>query len=100
MRVRGFVQDDAHIFCTEEQIQAESADFIRLTQRFITIFGFDDIELKLSTRPEQRVGSDDQWDRAEKALADALIQPVWLTSCNPVKERFMARRLSFHCATA
>lgn len=72
MRVRGFVQDDAHIFCTEEQMQAESADFIRLTQKVYQDFGFDDIELKLSTRPEQRVGSDDQWDRAEKALADAL----------------------------
>ncbi|QEY58546.1 threonine--tRNA ligase [Pseudomonas sp. C27(2019)] len=72
MRVRGFVQDDAHIFCTEAQMQEESADFIRLTQKVYADFGFDDIELKLSTRPEQRVGSDDQWDRAEKALADAL----------------------------
>ena len=72
MRVRGFVQDDAHIFCTEEQMQDESADFIRLTQKVYEEFGFTDIELKLSTRPEQRVGTDDQWDRAEKALAQAL----------------------------
>ena len=72
MRVRGFTQDDAHIFCTEEQMQEESADFIRLTQKVYEDFGFTDIELKLSTRPEQRVGTDDQWDRAEKALAQAL----------------------------
>ena len=72
MRVRGFTQDDAHIFCTEEQMQDESADFIRLTQKVYEDFGFTDLELKLSTRPEQRVGTDDQWDRAEKALAQAL----------------------------
>ncbi|MDY7219084.1 threonine--tRNA ligase [Denitrificimonas sp. JX-1] len=72
MRVRGFTQDDAHIFCTEEQMQAESADFIRLTQKVYADFGFTDLELKLSTRPEQRVGTDEQWDRAEKALAEAL----------------------------
>lgn len=72
MRVRGFTQDDAHIFCTEEQMQDESADFIHLTQKVYEDFGFTDIELKLSTRPEQRVGTDDQWDRAEKALAQAL----------------------------
>ena len=72
MRVRGFTQDDAHIFCTEEQMQDESADFIRLTQKVYEDFGFTDIELKLSTRPEQRVGTDDQWGRAEKALAQAL----------------------------
>ncbi len=72
MRVRGFTQDDAHIFCTEEQMQDESADFIRLTQKVYEDFGFTDIELKLSTRPEQRVGTDDQWDHAEKALAQAL----------------------------
>jgi len=72
MRVRGFTQDDAHIFCTEEQMQAESADFIRLTQQVYADFGFEDIQLKLSTRPEKRVGSDDLWDRAEGALAAAL----------------------------
>lgn len=72
MRVRGFTQDDAHIFCTEEQMQAESADFIRLTQKVYEDFGFTDLELKLSTRPEQRVGTDEQWDRAEQALAQAL----------------------------
>lgn len=72
MRVRGFVQDDAHIFCTPEQIQAEVLAFIRLVFDVYRDFGFDDIQVKLSTRPEQRVGSDEVWDRAEQALADAL----------------------------
>lgn len=72
MRVRGFTQDDAHIFCTEDQMQKESADFIRLTQQVYADFGFTDIELKLSTRPEQRIGSEEQWDKAEAALKAAL----------------------------
>lgn len=72
MRVRGFVQDDAHIFCTQAQIQQEVADFIKLTLAVYDDFGFTDIEMKLSTRPEKRVGSDESWDLAEKALADAL----------------------------
>ncbi|HZJ95568.1 MAG TPA: threonine--tRNA ligase [Thiopseudomonas sp.] len=72
MRVRGFTQDDAHIFCTEDQMQSESVEFIRLTQQVYADFGFDELELKLSTRPEQRVGTDEQWDRAEQALAQAL----------------------------
>ncbi len=72
MRVRGFTQDDAHIFCTQAQIQQEVADFIKLTLAVYQDFGFDKIEMKLSTRPEKRVGSDESWDFAEKALADAL----------------------------
>lgn len=72
MRVRGFVQDDAHIFCTNEQIGQEAADFIKLTLDVYKDFGFDDIEMKLSTRPEKRVGADELWDMAEKSLADAL----------------------------
>ncbi len=72
MRVRGFTQDDAHIFCTQAQIQAEVADFIKLTLAVYEDFGFKDIIMKLSTRPEKRVGSDESWDFAEKALADAL----------------------------
>ncbi|MEK6220417.1 MAG: threonine--tRNA ligase [Psychrobacter cryohalolentis] len=72
MRVRGFTQDDAHIFCTQSQIQQEVADFIKLTLAVYEDFGFDNIIMKLSTRPEKRVGSDDSWDFAEKALADAL----------------------------
>ncbi len=72
MRVRNFVQDDAHIFCTEAQIESEVLDFIRLVFEVYADFGFQDIEVRLSTRPEQRVGSDDDWDRSEQALADAL----------------------------
>ncbi|MBF2718786.1 threonine--tRNA ligase [Psychrobacter sp. NG254] len=72
MRVRGFTQDDAHIFCTQAQIQQEVADFIKLTLAVYEDFGFDNIIMKLSTRPEKRVGSDESWDFAEKALSDAL----------------------------
>lgn len=72
MRVRGFTQDDAHIFCTEEQVQAEVTDCIRMVYNTYETFGFNSIAVKLSTRPEQRVGSDDMWDRAEQGLIDAL----------------------------
>ncbi len=72
MRVRGFVQDDGHIFCTEDQIQKECLDFTRLLQKVYADFGFTEIIYKLSTRPEKRVGSDEVWDKSEKALADSL----------------------------
>ena len=72
MRVRGFVQDDAHIFCTEAQIQSEVSAFIDFLHAVYADFGFTDVIYRLSTRPEQRVGTDEDWDRAEKALADAL----------------------------
>ncbi|MCQ4347507.1 threonine--tRNA ligase [Pseudomonas stutzeri] len=72
MRVRGFTQDDAHIFCTESQMQDEAAAFIKLTLDVYSDFGFKDVQLKLSTRPEKRVGSDELWDRAEAALQSAL----------------------------
>jgi len=72
MRVRGFVQDDAHIFCAEGAIQPEVASFINFLHEVYDDFGFTDVIYKLSTRPEQRVGSDEVWDKAEKALADAL----------------------------
>ncbi|WP_461517774.1 threonine--tRNA ligase [Porticoccus sp.] len=72
MRVRGFVQDDAHIFCAESQIQTEVSTFTDLLFEVYRDFGFEDVIIRLSTRPEQRVGSDEVWDKAEKALADAL----------------------------
>lgn len=72
MRVRGFVQDDGHIFCTEDQIQSEVSEFMDLLHAVYKDFGFDEVIYRLSTRPEQRVGSDESWDKAEKALADAL----------------------------
>jgi threonyl-tRNA synthetase len=72
MRVRGFTQDDAHIFCTEQQIQPEVARFIDFLHAVYADFGFTEVIYRLSTRPENRVGSDEVWDKAEKALADAL----------------------------
>ena len=72
MRVRGFTQDDAHIFCTEEQILDEVVSFNKMLMETYHDFGFDDIEVKLSTRPEKRVGSDAVWDQSEKALEEAL----------------------------
>ncbi|GAB5412804.1 MAG: threonine--tRNA ligase [Congregibacter sp.] len=72
MRVRGFTQDDGHIFCTEDQIQPEVSSFIDFLHEVYADFGFDEVIYRLSTRPAQRVGSDEDWDRAEKALADAL----------------------------
>ena len=72
MRVRGFTQDDAHIFCTEEQILDEVIDFNRMLTETYNDFGFKDIEVKLSTRPEKRVGSDEVWDKAEESLEKAL----------------------------
>jgi len=72
MRVRGFTQDDGHIFCAESSIQEEVAKFIEFLHEVYADFGFTEILYKLSTRPEKRVGSDESWDKAEKALADAL----------------------------
>jgi len=72
MRVRSFTQDDGHIFCTEDQIQSEVAEFIEFLHEVYADFGFDEIIYRLSTRPEQRVGSDEDWDRAEEALGKAL----------------------------
>jgi threonyl-tRNA synthetase len=72
MRVRGFTQDDAHIFCTEDQIQDEVSAFIDLLYKVYADFGFDEVIIKLSTRPPKRVGSDEVWDKAEHALEKAL----------------------------
>jgi threonyl-tRNA synthetase len=72
MRVRGFTQDDAHIFCTEDQIESETKNFIDLLSTMYSDLGFSDFKIKLSTRPEKRIGSDASWDKAEKALQDAI----------------------------
>ncbi len=72
MRVRAFVQDDAHIFCTEDQIQSEVSDFMDFLHEVYKTFGFEEIIYRLSTRPENRVGTDEDWDKAEKALAEAM----------------------------
>ena len=72
MRVRGFAQDDGHIFCTEDQIESETKNFIDLLSTMYTDLGFTEFKIKLSTRPEKRIGSDASWDKAERALQDAI----------------------------
>ncbi|MDA1056931.1 MAG: threonine--tRNA ligase, partial [Proteobacteria bacterium] len=72
MRVRGFTQDDGHIFCTEDQIMHETENFIELLSKIYSDLGFNNFDIKLSTRPENRVGSDEIWDKAEKSLEDAI----------------------------
>ena len=95
MRVRGFVQDDAHIFCTEEQILSESASFIDLLRKVYADFGFNDILVKLSTRPEKRLGSDETWDRAEVALAQALDAKGLKYDLQPGEGAFYGPKIEF-----
>ncbi len=95
MRVRAFTQDDAHIFCTEEQILPEVSSFIDLLFRVYKDFGFEDVLIKLSTRPENRVGSDEAWDRAEKALADALDQKGLAWDLQPGEGAFYGPKIEF-----
>ncbi len=95
MRVRGFVQDDAHIFCTEEQILSESAAFIDLLRRVYADFGFDDLLVKLSLRPEKRIGSDETWDQAEAALAQALDAEGLQYELQPGEGAFYGPKIEF-----
>ena len=95
MRVRGFVQDDAHIFCMEEQILSESASFIDLLRKVYADFGFNDILVKLSTRPEKRLGSDETWDRAETALAQALDAKGLKYDLQPGEGAFYGPKIEF-----
>ena len=95
MRVRGFTQDDAHIFCTEEQIQEEVSKLIDLTFDVYKDFAFDEIEMCLSTRPENRVGADTLWDRAEKALEDALNGKGLDWQLNPGDGAFYGPKIDF-----
>jgi threonyl-tRNA synthetase len=95
MRVRAFVQDDAHIFCTEEQIQPEVSDFIRMLQVVYRDFGFTDVLVKLSTRPEKRVGSDESWDKAEAGLAAALDQNGLKYDLQPGEGAFYGPKIEF-----
>ncbi|MBK1679911.1 threonine--tRNA ligase [Rhodocyclus tenuis] len=95
MRVRGFVQDDAHIFCTEEQILSETSNFIDLLQRVYADFGFTDILVKLSTRPAKRIGADETWDRAEAALADALVAKELAYELQPGEGAFYGPKIEF-----
>jgi threonyl-tRNA synthetase len=95
MRVRGFVQDDAHIFCTEDQVQAEAGRFIELLQKVYADFGFTDILIKLSTRPARRIGSDEAWGRAEAALAASLDAKGLAWEKNPGEGAFYGPKLEF-----
>ncbi|OSI16199.1 threonine--tRNA ligase [Neisseria dentiae] len=100
MRVRGFVQDDAHIFCTEEQITAEAQAFNQLVMKIYKQFGFENVSIKLSLRPEQRTGSDETWDKAEQGLRDAL------TACGiewqelPGEGAFYGPKVEYHIKDA
>ena len=95
MRVRGFTQDDAHIFCTEAQIESEVADFIVMLQKVYADFGFDEMLVKLSTRPIKRVGSDETWDKAEAALAAALTQNRLDFDLQPGEGAFYGPKIEF-----
>jgi len=95
MRVRAFTQDDAHIFCREDQVEAEVADFIRMLQAVYTDFGFEDVLVKLSTRPEKRVGTDDTWDRAETALDAALRANGLAFDLQPGEGAFYGPKIEF-----
>ena len=95
MRVRGFVQDDAHIFCTEDQIQSEVASFIGLLYSVYEDFGFTDVIIKLSTRPEERIGSDEVWDKAEAALSDALTAQGLVWELQPGEGAFYGPKIEF-----
>jgi len=95
MRVRGFVQDDAHIFCTEAQILGEVSDFIDLLFEVYRDFGFEDVIIKLSTRPEKRVGADELWDKAEKSLQDALDHKKLDWELQPGEGAFYGPKIEF-----
>jgi threonyl-tRNA synthetase len=95
MRLRNFVQDDAHIFCTEEQIQAEVSDFIDLLFEVYGDFGFTEVLVKLSTRPPQRVGDDAVWDKAEHALEQAVDAKGLEWELQPGEGAFYGPKLEF-----
>lgn len=95
MRVRNFVQDDAHIFCTEDQLQDEVSAFIDLVYEVYEDFGFTDIKVALSTRPEERVGDDEAWDKAEKALEVALDNKKLDWKLQPGEGAFYGPKIEF-----
>jgi threonyl-tRNA synthetase len=97
-RVRSFAQDDAHIFCAESQVSAEIARFMRFFYRVYKAFGFESIDIKLATRPEKRIGSDDLWDRAEKGLADGLRDAGLTFEITPGEGAFYGPKIEYHLA--
>jgi threonyl-tRNA synthetase len=95
MRVRSFVQDDAHIFCTEEQITSETVKFCKLLTEIYSDFGFQDFTIKFSTRPDVRAGSDEIWDKAENALKEAVLRAGYEYILNPGDGAFYGPKLDF-----
>ncbi|MBI6629767.1 threonine--tRNA ligase [Pontibaca salina] len=100
MRVRGFTQDDAHIFCTEEQIEAETARFIKMLSEVYSDLGFESFEIKFSTRPEVRAGSDEIWDKAEAALEAAIRTVTDDFELDPGEGAFYGPKLDFKLTDA
>lgn len=100
MRVRGFTQDDGHIFCTEGQIQAEVASFCQQVKQVYADFGFEKVAIKLALRPEKRVGSDELWDKAEQALHTALQENHETYSILPGEGAFYGPKIEFHIQDA
>lgn len=96
MRVRQLVQDDAHIFCTEDQMQDEAADFIQLVLDVYRDFGFNEVTVKLATRPEKRIGTDEAWDKAEAALAESLNKVGLPFELKPGEGGFYGPKIEFH----
>jgi threonyl-tRNA synthetase len=96
MRVRGFVQDDGHIFCTEEQILGECVAYTALLQKVYRDFGFTDIIYKVATRPAKRIGSDEAWDRAEKALKESLDRAALAHLVLPGEGAFYGPKIEYH----
>jgi len=100
MRVRGFTQDDAHIFCTEDQIEQECGNFIQLLSEVYRDSGFQSFDIKLSTRPEVRIGSDEVWDKAEKALEQAILSVRNDYEVDPGEGAFYGPKLDFKLTDA
>jgi len=100
MRVRGFTQDDAHIFCTEDQIEDETRRFIDLLASVYHDFGFESFDIKLSTRPEKRVGSEESWDRVEQALENAILKTGNIYEIDPGEGAFYGPKLDFKLTDA
>jgi threonyl-tRNA synthetase len=100
MRVRAFTQDDAHIFCTEDQITGESIAFCKLLLSIYKDFGFEDVAIKFATRPEQRIGGDETWDHAEKSLQDAVAAAGLDYTLAPGEGAFYGPKLEFHLRDA
>lgn len=96
MRVRQLVQDDAHIFCTDEQLQEEATKFIGLLIDIYKDFGFNDITVRLATRPDKRLGTDDLWDQAEQALAESLQNSGLSFEIRPGEGAFYGPKIEFH----